>query len=82
MDHLIEAIFLEKIQSLDNLPYVYASYFVTLLPTLLNKLTNYLKRWFLVVRSGKESCAPQSYDDKFATDQRLRNWIGLDHPAT
>ena len=80
--HLDIVIGLEHIQDLENLPYVYASYFVTPLPTLLNKSTNYLKKWFLVVRLGRKSCAPQSYDNKFATYQRLRNWIGLDHPAT
>ena len=80
MEHLQEAIFLEHLQGLDNLPYVYASYFLISLPTLFKKKATHLKQWFLVIRSGRESCDPDSFSDIFATNTCLRKWVGLSIP--
>ena len=55
---------------------VYNHYFTTPLPTLLNKRPAYLRRWFLVIRSARESL--QIFpDDEFSVDNTLRNWIHL-----
>ena len=40
---------------MDSLPQIYSSYFHLPLPTLLNKPSKYLKRWFLLIRSARES---------------------------
>ena len=77
MEHLVEAVSLEHNRGLHNLPYVYAPYFLSTLPTLLNKTPKSVKQWFLVIRSGRESVDLQSYSDIFATDPSLRDWIGL-----
>ena len=76
-EHLQEAIFLEHLQGLDNLPYVYASYFLTPLQSLFKKPITHLKQWFLVIRSGRECCDPNSYNDIFAYNTCLRKWVGL-----
>ena len=75
--HFIEAVFLEHLQGLDNLPTVYVPYFLTPLEKLLKKPITQLKQWFLVVRSGRESIEPNRYKDIFATDTSLRSWINL-----
>lgn len=76
-EHLIEAVFLEQLQGLDNLPHVYAPYFLIPLDALLKKPITQLKQWFLVVRSGREAIASASSTDIFTTDTRLRLWTGL-----
>ena len=76
-DHLVEAIFLEHIQGLDQLPTVYAPYFVISLEGLLKKPISRMKEWFLVIRSGRESEGTYQYTDIFAKDKSLRSWVGL-----
>ena len=76
-DYLIEAAFLEHVQGLDDLPTVYAPYFVITLADLLNKPITRLKEWFLVIRSGRESCGTNQSTDIFTTDKSLRIWVGL-----
>ena len=76
-EHLTEAVFLEHLQGLDNLPNVYAPYFLTPLENLLNKPITQLKQWFLVVRTGRESIETETFTDIFATDPSLRKWTNL-----
>ena len=73
----MEAVFLEHLQGLDNLPHVYAPYFLIPLENLLKKPTTQLKQWFLVVRTGRESVVTENYTDVFASDPSLRKWIKL-----
>ena len=77
MDHIIEAVFLEHLQGLDNLQYVYTPYFQDKLSALLKKPPSQIKQRFLIIKSGRESCAPDFYSDIFSSDQSLRTWIGL-----
>jgi len=55
---------------------VYSRYFSVRLETLLQKHTDQLKQWFLVIRSGREAIHV-STTDPFTTNASLRNWIGL-----
>ena len=73
----MEAVFLEHLQGLDNLPHVYAPYFLIPLENLLKKPITQLKQWFLVVRTGRESVVTENYTDVFASDPSLRKWINL-----
>ena len=65
-----------------DLPTTYNRYFCTPLPILLNKSTTYLKRWFLVIRSGRESIQPIPIRDIWYNNQALRKWIGLPPTST
>ena len=60
-----------------QLPSVYSSYFHLPLSSLLSKNCTYLKRWFLVIRSARESYTNVSYNDPFSLNGHLRTWIGL-----
>ena len=60
-----------------HLPSVYRRYFSTPLPIILKKSVTYKKRWFLVIRSARESCGISTYDDIWHHDQASRRWIGL-----
>ena len=62
---------------LDSLPPIYSSYFHLPLPNLLQKSSSYLKRWFLVIRSGRESDLSFSSPDIFSINGPLRSWIRL-----
>ena len=59
-----------------QLPPLYRRYFSLPLQQLLHKPATYLKRWFLVIRSGRESFYHQ-YNDDWQSDPSLRRWIGL-----
>ena len=62
---------------LDRLPTNYSSYFHLPLQTLLNKSSSFLKRWFLVVRSGRE-CQPTFHSsDIFSINGPIRQWVKL-----
>ena len=74
---LKNAITLEYNQGLGNLPSNYSSYFHPPLQHLLSKKTSYLKRWFLVIRSGRECHNPSLPVDPFTTNGPLRTWIKL-----
>ena len=51
---------------------VYLSYSRLLVSCLLLKSVQYIKRWFLVVRAGRESCITLEIIDRFSTDNSLR----------
>ena len=59
------------------LPSVYTSYFLPPLAFILDKPTAYIRRWFLIIRSGRESCTIDIDIDIFSTDTSLRAWVGL-----
>ena len=75
-DQLRLAIVHEYALGLQDLPSLYITYF-TSLPTLLSKPIKYQKQWFLVIRSGRESCSTFQHYDNFSTEASLRSWIGL-----
>ena len=77
VDDLILAVKKEYELGLGKLPSVYTSYFIPPLAFILDKPTAYIKRWFLVVRSGRESCTIDMNIDIFSTDCALRAWVGL-----
>ena len=61
-----------------DLPHVYRRYFSMPLMVILSKRPPFLKRWFLVVRSGREALHPDhNYMDEWSTDAALRRWVGL-----
>ena len=74
---LTVAVINEYEQGLGELPSIYTNYFVSPLAFILQKPTAYLKQWFLVIRSGRESCSIELPTDQFSTDPALRSWIGL-----
>ena len=74
---LKEDITYEYNTGLDSLPYVYTPYFTEPLPVIMLKSTTYLKRWFLIIRSGREASCPYPRLDKFYTETCLRSWVGL-----
>ena len=74
---LKHAIELEYSTGIQSLPKVYRRYFCTPLPILLKKPSLYLKRWFLVIRSGRESLNPPYHNDIWRHNFSLRRWIGL-----
>ena len=74
---LKEAIASEYSAGISNLPSVYRRYFSIPIPLLLQKSNLYLKRWFLVIRSGRESLHPLQYNDIWWSNKALRKWIGL-----
>ena len=74
---LCDSIQAEHNNGLQYLPNVYRRYFNTALPILLSKSTLYLKRWFLMIRSARESFNPSNISDIWTTDNSLRRWIGL-----
>ena len=66
----------EHALGIKDLPSVYKSYFSSL-SKLQEKTIKHQKQWFLVIRSGQESCLTFSHYDKFSTDPALRSWVGL-----
>ena len=62
---------------LDHLPGVYSTYFHLPLDALLKKSPNYLKKWFLVIRSAREASSIIPTIDEFSTNGPLRAWVGL-----
>ena len=75
--HLTLAVINDYEQGLGELSSVYISYFVSLLAFILQKPTVFLKKWFLIIRSGRDSCSLELPTDEFSTDPALRYWIGL-----
>ena len=76
-EHLIASITSEHEMGIDNLPYVYASYFLLPLQILLSKPVKFQKQWFLIVRSGREASTINPPADQFSNDPSLRRWVGL-----
>ena len=74
---LKNAITSEYTRGQEDLPMPYSPFFYFPLPTLLRKLTIYLKRWFMTVRAGHERFQPNIPYDAFTTDDTLRTWVGL-----
>ena len=77
LGELKTAISREYEMGLGDLPSVYTSYFLPPLAFILEKPTTYIRRWFLVVRSGRESYTIDFDIDIFSTDSALRAWVGL-----
>ena len=74
---LTVAVINEYEQGLGALPSVYTSYFVRPLAFILQKSTEYLKQWFLIIKSGRECCSLKLPTDLFSIDPALRSWTGL-----
>ena len=74
---LKEGITFEYHLNLESLHPVYSSYFHLPLTTLLTKSSTYLKNWFLIIRTARESYGAMDYDDDFSSNGPLRTWIGL-----
>ena len=62
---------------LDELPPIYISYFQPPIVFILQKLTAYIRRWFIVIMFGRESCTDDIDIDTCSTDVALRSWVGL-----
>ena len=62
---------------LDSLPQIYSSYFHLPLPNLLNKQPKFLIRWFLLIRSARESSINDFPPDIFSVKGPLRTWVNL-----
>ena len=77
LEELKSAVCKEYDLGLGDLPSVYTSYFLPPLAFILQKPTAYIKRWFLLIRSGRESCSIDFDIDIFSTDSSLRSWVGL-----
>ena len=60
-----------------DLPGVYSTYFHIPLQILLTKHAGYLKKWFLVIRSARETCSIATTLDEFSSNGPLRAWVGL-----
>ena len=59
-----------------DIPSVYTSYLLQPLALILEKIA-YIRRWFLVIRSGRESCTIEYGIDIFTIDATLRYRVGL-----
>ena len=59
------------------LPHTYSSYFHLPLQQLQNKNIAYLKRWFLIIRSGREGHNGNICHDIFSSNGPLRQWVKL-----
>ena len=60
-----------------RLPPTYSSYFHLPLQQLLRKNISYLKRWFLIIRSGREGHKASVCQDIFSSNEPLRQWVKL-----
>ena len=74
---LKQAITSEYNIGLGILPYIYSSYFNLPLQQLLKKNIAYLKRWFLIIRSGREGHNGNICQDIFSYNSSLRHWVKL-----
>ena len=61
----------------NTLPPVYHPYFQIPCASILSKSVLYKKRWFLVIRTARESQCDFLPIDAFSTSVSLRQWIGL-----
>ena len=77
LEELKSAVCKEYDLGLGDLPSVYTSYLLPPLAFILQKPTAYIKRWFLLIRSGRKSCSIDFDIDIFSTDSSLRSWVGL-----
>ena len=77
VDNLKYGISREFEEGLGELPFVYTSDFISPFPFNLQNLTVYLKQWFLVVRSGKESCTIDDELDEFSANISFISRVGL-----
>ena len=60
-----------------EIPQVYSSFFHTPLQKILKRGVEYLKRWFLIIRTAREANTLVRDIDDFSFDGPLRKWIGL-----
>ena len=60
-----------------SIPPVYSSYFHIPLQSLLLKNSSYLRKWFLVIRSARESYSDIQTVDEFSINGPLRKWVAL-----
>ena len=77
IDSLSASVTTEYELGYEHLPHVYSSFFHLPLTSLLKKRTTYLKRWFLLIRTARETHQPLEVVDEFASNGPLRTWIGL-----
>ena len=77
LDRLKDSISSEYSMGLGFQPTLYRRYFTIPHPRILNKSPTYQKRWFLVIRSGREATSYLVYNDNWHTDKALRRLIGL-----
>ena len=68
MRELYIAVSTEYALGLGEIPSVYTSCFLPRLAFILDKPTAYIRRWFLIVRSGRESFTIDNDIDIFSTD--------------
>jgi hypothetical protein len=80
LTHLRRAIAAECALGQSDLPQPYAPFFYLPASSLLRKSTQYLKRWFATVRSGREQYQHIFTADEFTQNEILRAWIGLNPP--
>ena len=74
---LQQAITSEYNIGLGSLPPNFSSYFHLPLQQLLKKNIAYRKRWFLIIRSGREGHNANTYHDIFFSNGPLRQWVKL-----
>ena len=61
----------------------FSKYFKTKLPILLQKETEHLKHWFLVIRQARVLMDPTNVlEDEFSTSKALQSWVGLSLKVT
>ena len=73
---LTTAIMREYELGINDLPRVYSKYFTQTLDNMLEKSVTQQKKWFLVIRSGREGMGT-GFMDSFSDEDALRHWIGL-----
>ena len=73
---LTTAIMREYELGINDLPRVYSKYFTQTLDNILEKSVTQQKKWFLVIRSGREGMGT-GFMDSFSDEDALRHWIGL-----
>ena len=79
LDQLKTTITTELEIGLDTLPVLYYSYVNIPLARLLGKSPAHLKRWFLVIRTGRKVLSIRVDMDVFSFEGILRSWVGLYH---
>ena len=73
VDGLKVGIIKECKKGIGELPSVKTSYFLPALAFILEKPTIYIRRWFLIIRSGRESCTIDYDIYIFSTNATLRS---------
>ena len=77
LPYLKERIAYEYTLGYADLPPLYKKYFKDDLSTLLKRPPSRLIRWFLLIRSIRETTLLHLATDRFLDDKALRRWVGL-----